>query len=272
MMRLPPTAISLVVSTYNWPRALELVLQSVRRQKRLPEEVLVADDGSRDDTRALIAREMETFPVPLIHIWHDDNGFRLAAIRNKAIAAARGEYIVQIDGDILLHPGFFEGHQAFAQRGSWAQGSRAMLGPDCTARLLRGDACRLGAFTRGLKSRPNAVYAPCLARFVRGPKDSMTRIRGAHMAFWREDLVRVNGYDEEIEGWGREDSELATRLSHAGVQRRNIKFSAVAYHLWHKPATSEHLARNHERLERTRALQLTRAALGLDRYLPSSIS
>lgn len=271
-MRLPSTAISLVVSTYNWPRALELVLDSVRHQRSLPGEVLVADDGSGEETRALITRTMATFPVPLVHIWHEDTGFRLAAIRNKAIAAARGDYIVQIDGDILLHPGFFDGHADFAQRGSWAQGSRALLGPDCTAKLLQGVHSPLGLFTRDLGGRPNALHAPWLSRFVRGPRDGMTRVRGAHMAFWRDDLLRVNGYDEEIEGWGREDSELATRLLNAGVRRRNIKFSAVAYHLWHKPANDEHVHRNHERLLRTRDLRLTRAAIGIDRYLSSSTS
>lgn len=270
MMRFPPTAISLLVSTYNWPRALELVLGSVRRQRTLPHEVVIADDGSGEETRAVIERETRSFPVPIQHVWHEDTGFRLAAIRNKAIAAARGEYIVQIDGDILLHPHFFEGHAQFAQRGAWAQGSRALLGRDCTARLMAGDECPLGVFTNDLNGRPNAFYAPWITPFVRGPRDGMKRIRGAHMAFWRDDLVRVNGYDEEIEGWGREDSELATRLINAGVRRRNIKFSAVAYHLWHQPANFDNVERNHERLVRTREQQLTRAARGLDHYLPSS--
>ncbi|HEY0931342.1 MAG TPA: glycosyltransferase family 2 protein [Gemmatimonas sp.] len=269
-MHSPPTAISLLISTYNWPRALELVLGSVRRQHVLPYEVVIADDGSRDDTRALIEREARTFPVPIQHVWHEDTGFRLASIRNKAIAAARGDYIVQVDGDILMHPDFFRGHSRFAQRGSWAQGSRALLGRDCTGRLMNGERCQLGVFTNDLSGRPNAFYAPWITPFVRGPRDGMKRIRGAHMAFWRDDLLRVNGYDEEIEGWGREDSELATRLLNAGVQRRNIKFSAVAYHLWHPTASTDHVDRNHERLVRTRELRLTRAERGLDQYLSTS--
>jgi predicted glycosyltransferase involved in capsule biosynthesis len=89
------------------------------------------------------------------------------------------------------------------------------------------------------------------------------------MAFWREDLVRTNGYDEQIEGWGREDSELAARLSHLGVQRRNLKFAAVAYHLWHAQANFDHIERNHQRLMHTLAQRVTRAAQGLDQYLAS---
>ena len=101
---MPPNAptISLLIATYNWPQALACVLASVRAQRVAPLEVVIADDGSRDDTRRLIEREAQHFPVPIVHVWHEDTGFRLAAIRNKAIAQARGEYLVQIDGDIVL--------------------------------------------------------------------------------------------------------------------------------------------------------------------------
>jgi len=260
-------SVSLLVSTYNWPRALELVLESVRQQRVLPVEVVIADDGSRDDTRRLIERLTPGFPVPLVHVWHEDTGFRLAAIRNKGIAAARGDYIVQIDGDILLHPAFIAAHSAFARRGVWVQGSRALLNASCTARLLNGTQRDVTGLSAGVQQRQNALYIPWLSRFIRGPRDGMQRVRGAHMAFWREDLVRVNGYDERIEGWGREDSELATRLINADVQRRNLKFAAVAYHLWHTSANFDSVTRNHQRLERTRHERLVRTELGLDQYL-----
>jgi len=262
-----PFPLTLLISTYNWPEALALVLASVQAQRVLPDEVVIADDGSRTPTRDLIAREARTFPVPLVHVWHEDTGFRLAAIRNRAIAAATGRYLVQIDGDILLHPGFVAAHRAHARPGHWVQGSRALLGEQVSRRLLAGESVALGPFMQDLNHRPNAFHAPWLAPFVRGPQDPMTRVRGAHMAFWRDDLVRTNGYDEEIEGWGREDSELATRLDHLGVRRRNLKFAAVAYHLWHPQANFDAIERNHERLLRTRRERLTRAARGLDQYL-----
>ncbi|MDQ8158361.1 MAG: glycosyltransferase family 2 protein [Gemmatimonadota bacterium] len=260
-------AISLLIATYNWPRALELVLASVRAQRVMPDEVVIADDGSRDDTRALLVREARTFPCPLVHVWHDDTGFRLAAIRNKAIARARGNYIVQIDGDILLHPAFVASHLRAARRGRYVQGSRALLSEALTRRMLQGESVTLGVHTRGLENRPNALYAPWLSPLVRGATDALRRTRGCHMAFWRDDLVRVNGYDEHIEGWGREDSELATRLINAGVRRRNLKFSAVAYHLWHTTANQDAVNRNHERVVRAQRERLVRADCGLDQYL-----
>ena len=262
--------ISLLVATYNWPRALELVLDSVRGQGMLPFEVVIADDGSRDETRTLIDRVRAALPVPLVHVWHEDTGFRLAAIRNRAIAQTRGDYIVQIDGDIVLHPRFIEAHTAFARRGSWVQGSRALIERPTTERLLAGERLRLWPFTPALNTRQNALYAPWLTSLVKGPTDGMTRIRGAHMAFWRDDLLRVNGYDEAIEGWGREDSELATRLIHSGVVRRNLKFSAVCYHLWHTQASFDAVDRNHEVLLRTVRERRTRCDRGVDQYLSSA--
>ena len=259
--------ISLLIATYNWPQALSLVLASVRAQRVSPLEVVIADDGSRDDTRALVEREAKRSPVPIVHVWHEDRGFRLAAIRNKAIAQSRGDYVVQIDGDIVLHPAFIDGHSRFARRGSYVQGSRALLSPDLTNQVFAAEAISLRWYTPSITHRANAVYAPWLSRFVRGATGALHRTRGCHMAFWRDDLIRVNGYDEHMEGWGREDSELALRLINAGVVRRNLKFSSVAFHLWHRTANQDAVARNHERFERTQRERLTRAECGLDQYL-----
>jgi glycosyltransferase involved in cell wall biosynthesis len=260
-------AISLIIATFNWPRALALVLESVRAQRTMPYEVIIADDGSREETRELIDRERRRLPVPLVHVWHEDTGFRLAAIRNKAIATARGDYVVQIDGDIVLHRAFVGAHAAFARRGSWVQGSRALIDQRVTERMLAGEPIAPSPWLPGLTHRQNALHIPWLAGMVHGPTDGTRRVRGAHMAFWRDDLLRVNGYDEAIEGWGREDSELATRLVNAGVSRRNLKFAAVCYHLWHKQASFDAIERNHAIFLRTVREQRTRCEQGIDQYL-----
>lgn len=258
---------SLLVATYNWPQALALVLAAVRQQTMLPQEVLIADDGSGSDTRALIEREARTFPVPLVHVWHEDRGFRAAAIRNQAIAQSRGDYVVQIDGDIVLHPGALAAHAAWARRGSFVQGSRALLTEARTAELLRTGLVPLGPFARGVERRLNAWYAPWLAGMSRGTRDTIERIRGCHIAFWRDDLLRVNGYDEAYEGWGREDSDLTLRLGNAGIVRRNLKFAAVAFHLWHRQQSRDAFDRNSERLAQARREGRVRAQRGLEQYL-----
>jgi glycosyltransferase involved in cell wall biosynthesis len=266
--RTPPAfRTSLIVATYNWKEALAAVLSTVSAQRMLPDEVIVADDGSRSDTGELVARTAASFPVPLLHVWHEDAGFRLGTIRNKAMAAASGDYLIQLDGDLLLHPMFVAAHARFAERGTYVQGSRAMLGEVATARHLDAQDFRIGLLTRGVRNRANALYAPMLARFVRGPTDPLTRTRGANMAFWREDILRVNGYDERIEGWGREDSELAARLLNAGLRRRNLKFAAVAWHLHHTTRPQDTVSRNHAIFERTMRERTVRCECGIDRHL-----
>ncbi|MBL0937366.1 MAG: glycosyltransferase family 2 protein [Gemmatimonadaceae bacterium] len=238
---------SLIIATYNWPAALDVILRSVRAQHVLPDEVLVADDGSGDATRLVVVQHQTDFPVPLKHVWHEDQGFRLAAIRNEAIRQAQGDYVLQIDGDIVLHPRFVEAHAAFARRGTYVQGSRCMMSQERTARMLQDLEPKVSLFQSGLKNRLNGLYMPMLSSLVRGPSDPDRRTRGCHMAFWRSDLLAVNGYDERFEGWGREDSEMAARLIHAGIRRRNFKFGAVAFHLWHPEATRAAFPANHER-------------------------
>lgn len=263
----PRPSSSLLIATYNWPEALRLVLASVRNQRVMPTEVVIADDGSGDSTRTLIEAETRTFPVPLRHVWHEDAGFRLAMIRNKAMAAARGDYLIQLDGDLVLHPAFVEGHLEFARQGSYAQGSRAMLDEARTAEVLRSGAIGLTALSSGVRNRANAIYLPRLARIERGPTDPLDRTRGCNMAFWRSDIVRVNGYNEAMEGWGREDSELAARLQNAGVRRRNLKFSAVAWHLHHRTRSQDALATNHAAFERAVRERLVRCERGIDQWL-----
>ncbi|MCC8153459.1 MAG: glycosyltransferase [Tannerellaceae bacterium] len=107
---------SLIVSTYNRPEALNLCLKSIARQKVLPNEVVIGDDGSKEETRLLIEKFQKDFPVPIKHIWHEDKGFRLAMSRNKAVANCDYEYILEIDGDLILHPLYVSDHLYFAQK------------------------------------------------------------------------------------------------------------------------------------------------------------
>ncbi len=224
---------SLIISTYNNPEYLYLTLKSVMNQRLLPHEVLVADDGSDERTRELIEEMSAEMFVPLKHIWHPDEGFRLAAIRNKSIAAAEGEYIIQIDGDILLHPSFIADHVAMARKGWFFSGSRVLLSPETTSRIIQGKNVVLPADAPE-RSAMNGKRAPWLMHLMRNYKSSNGGyVRGCNMAFWRYDLLTVNGYNEDINGWGREDSELSYRLINQGLKKGFVKFGAVEYHLYH---------------------------------------
>src|SRR6478736_8947 len=108
---------SLVLTTYNWKQALDLCLDSVTRQRVLPDEVVVADDGSRPDTGELVRERAKDFPCPLIHAWQADSGFRAARVRNLGTAASSGDYVVFVDGDMILHPEFIADHTRLIKPG-----------------------------------------------------------------------------------------------------------------------------------------------------------
>ena len=226
------TRASLVVITYNWPDALARVLDSVAQQSRLPDEVIVTDDGSADDTRALVARIGRDFPTRIAHVWQDDTGFRAARARNRGIAASRGDYVILIDGDMILHRDFVADHLDFALHGHSLQGSRLNASAAETKRLLDGGRARFSPLMPGPFPPHRAIRWPWLAR-VKARSSSGGRIFSCNMSAWRDDLLLVNGFDERFEGYGGEDQELAKRLRHAGVRRRQLKFAGLAIHLHH---------------------------------------
>lgn len=223
---------SLVILTYNWPEALERVLAAVAAQSVLPDEVIVTDDGSRADTRALVARVGRDFPTRIAHVWQDDRGFRAARARNRGIAASRGDYTMLIDGDIIAHRDFVADHLALALPGHSLQGSRLDASPAETARLIAGGHPRFDPLMPGRFPPHRAIRAPWLAR-IKARSKSGGRIFSCNMSAWREDLLRVNGFDERFEGYGGEDQDLAKRMRHAGITRRQLKFAGLAIHLFH---------------------------------------
>jgi glycosyltransferase involved in cell wall biosynthesis len=261
------TSNSLIIATYNWKEALALVLATVRAQSVLPGEVLIADDGSRDDTRELVLREAATFPVPLRRFWQEDDGFRKSRILNEAMARANGEYLIALDGDMLIHREFVRSHLEAARKQSFLQGSRMMLGERATARTLAAGTLSAGAFSPNVRNRINGIHAPFLSRFFRGEPGPIHRTRGCNISFWKEDILRVNGYNEDMEGWGREDTELIARLMNSGVRRRNLKFAAVSYHLHHRTREKDADAANLEMALTVVRDGTTRCDHGIDRHM-----
>ncbi len=235
--------VSLLISTYNWKEALSLCLYSVLAQTVKPAEILIADDGSREDTRQMIEEVRKKTDIPIVHVWHEDKGFRLSAIRNRTIAQAKGEYIIQIDGDIILDRHFIADHLELAEKGYFVCGSRVLLGKTYSSRLLKGLETHPAKFKQDYRFMLNGFRSRILRKYLakRYAKNSMLRIRGCNMAFWKEDLLRVNGYNETLEMWGQEDVEISYRLLHAGVRKKQLKMGGVQFHLYHKFASRENL-------------------------------
>lgn len=237
-------SISVIVTTYNRKDALELVLLSLREQSVMPTEVIVADDGSTSDTAALVAGLKKDFPVTLIHCWHEDNGFRLSHIRNRAISQAKGDYIIMVDGDVVLHRHFVRDHRQHIAPNRFIQGSRVLLSKELTDRCLLTKRIKFSPFSQGIANRLNAISSATISPWASAfysRKQTHRGVRGCNMSYWKSDLIKVNGFSEEFIGWGREDSEFVVRMLNNGVKRYNLKFAGVVYHLWHKENKSDAL-------------------------------
>lgn len=258
--------VSLLIATYNWKEALSLSVQSVFSQTVLPNEILIADDGSVDDTRRMIEVLQQQSPIPIIHIWHEDNGFRLTTIRNKAIAAAKGDYIIQIDGDTLLEKHFIEDHIGAAEFDYFVCGSRVKLDAVVTANILKSKKYSFNCFRQNIGSVFNGFRSKILRKFLakRYGKD-IAHLRGCNMAFWKKDLIEVNGYNEQLTSWGHEDAELAYRLHFAGKKKKSLKMGGILFHLYHK----EHTVPNEKHLEMIKQLNELKSSWcenGLNKY------
>lgn len=259
---------TLIITTYNKPVFLELVLKSVLTQRVMPGEIIIADDGSSNETRELVRHYQKLMPVPLVHSWIPDEGFRLSMSRNVAIAKAKGNYIIAIDGDIVLGPTFVQDHIKARESGYFINGSRARLTEKATRRHIEAMDPHFTVFTPGVK-RPLVLLRMPWLRYIAKGATGIDKIRGCNMSFWKSDLIAVNGFEERITGWGCEDTELVDRLFNAGVRRRNIKGLAPCVHLFH-PKTTENKRTHRSNIgirEETERLRRIRAEKGLDQYI-----
>jgi glycosyltransferase involved in cell wall biosynthesis len=268
--------ISLIVSTYNRPDALGAVLRSLTRQTDRNFEIVVADDGSGPPTRDLIKSWASKTGVPLKHVWQEDRGYRLAEIRNRAIAASAGDYVVFLDGDCVARPNFVAAHRALAESGFFVGGNRVLLSQALTGRILaqnlEPESWSLGTWA-GLRLRDEVNRFTPLMSLPLGPTRKRLAgewegVRGGNFAFFRADLERVDGFETSFTGWGLEDSDIVIRMIRAGVQRKDGRFATGVLHLWHPEADRSRLAANRAKLDEVLKSDRVRALSGLSALAP----
>ena len=234
----------LIVSTYNNPRALALCLLSVACQRRRPDGICIADDGSGPETAAVIeAFRSEHRDLPLRHVWHPDDGFRKNAILNRAIASSDADFLVFIDGDVLIHPDFVARHLRLARPDRFSSGSLIRLDAAATAAVTAEDVTSGRVFDRAWLRRHRAIdrigtwaKAMPFPAPVQAALDAVSPVQrawcGANASAFRDALLAVNGFDETMR-WGGEDKELGVRLANSGVRGRHLRFTAPLVHLDH---------------------------------------
>ena len=267
--------IAVIVTTYNWPDALAAVLDGFLDQQDREFELLVADDGSTEETGRLIAEYQSAADFPIEHVWHADNGFRAGAIRNRALASTTADYVIFTDGDCIPLPNFVAQHRKLAEAGWFLSGNRILLSERFSRRVLQerlaiptwNPSQWMQARLKGDVNRMLPIFSwPVPDRWR---KRRPLRWRGAktcHLAAWRQDLFGVNGFDEDYQGWGLEDSDLVLRLIHAGVKHKDARYATSVWHLWHQENSRDGLAENQRRLEQLLATRRTIASVGLNKY------
>jgi len=260
-------SVSLIITTYNRPDALLRVLESVLLQTQLPDEVVIADDGSMDATKNCISEFNKSAPFLLIHSWQQDQDFRAAESRNKAIAKSTCEYIIMIDGDMILHHKFIEDHLFHAEPGYFIQGSRVFLDKKITNKILKTGLYFLSFFSLGLSNRKNAIYSVFFARFFLKKRNYIEGIKSCNMSFHKKDYIGINGFNNDLVGWGKEDTEFAVRLINYGINRKNIHFNSIQFHLWHEKSSRALLTKNDAILQNTINSKLDWCENGISKFL-----
>ena len=241
--------IAVLISTYNSPEFLRLVLEGYRAQSDPGFAIYIADDGSTEKTKALISQYQVDFPVPIPHIWHEDDGFRKARVHNIAIAQIDEPYVILTDGDCVPLPRMIESHRKAAREGCLISGGRVLLSKTWTKSLVTGEdqLHNDSSFTEWLSHRIrgniNRLFPIFIPPHPSQPNQILKGIRGCHLSCWLSDLKTINGFDESFEGWGREDSDLVARMFHAGIYRLNLRGMPVL-HLWHQEEKREELNKN----------------------------
>ena len=269
--------ISVIVPTYNREDALDAALRGLARQRDRDFEVIIADDGSGPATAALIQSWTSRVGTRLVHVHQEDEGFRAAQIRNRAILASRGTYCIFLDGDCIPRPDFIAAHRGLAEPGWFVTGNRLLLSRDLTGTVLKErlepETWGTSTFLRHrLAGRINrlAPLAPLPLGYLRKLHPQVWQgARSCNLGIWRADIDRVDGFDASFSGWGLEDSDLLIRLMRAGVRRKDGRFATGVLHLWHPPEDRSAMPQNQCRLDDVAQGKRVRALKGLTSVSPA---
>lgn len=267
--------IAVILTTYNRADALKAVLDGYLSQNDKNFELLIADDGSTDETRQLIAG-YQGGGLQIKHIWQEDQGFRAAKIRNMALAAAEADYIIFSDGDCIPLPDFIAHHRRMAQRNWFVSGSRVLLSAGLTDRVLKEHTTvhewelknwLVARVKKDVNRLSPLLYLPLPDVLRKVAFKNWKGVMTCNLAAWREDLIKINGFDEAYSGWGLEDSDIVIRLVRSGVYRKSARFLLPVLHLWHRENDRSGLRENSERLNDLINSDRVYAPCGVNQYL-----
>jgi glycosyltransferase involved in cell wall biosynthesis len=263
--------ISVIVTTYNRPDALDAALRALAHQSDRNFEIIIADDGSGPDTTRMVESWTSRLSIPIKHVWQKNQGFRGAEIRNRGIGVSAGAYCIFLDGDCLAPADFIARHRSLAEPGWFVAGNRILLSAKLTSAVLAGSLpAETWRFAELVRQRARGGVNRLLPA-LRVPFGPLRKVyyhswegaKTCNLAVARSDLERTDGFDMDYAGWGLEDSDLVVRLFHAGVRRKDGRFATGVLHLWHPESDRSGLQENQRRLDEVLASDRIAAKRGL---------
>ncbi len=269
--------VSVVFTTYNSPKWLEKVLIGFFNQTYQDFEIVIADDGSKESTAQLINEMKLNSPVPIQHIWHEDNGFQKCKIMNKAVLAAQGDYLIFTDGDCIPRNDFVEKHVLLSEKNSYLSGGYFKLPMDISLKISEEDIIKQSPFQtewleqQGMKKTHKFMKLTsqgAWASFLNLISPARKTWNGHNASCYKEHILAVNGFEEMMQ-YGGQDCEFGDRLLHLGLKSKRIRYSTICVHLDHKRGyvTPEMLANSRAIRDDTKKHKRIKARLGLSQYL-----
>lgn len=266
--------ISVIVTTYNWPEALYLVLEALERQDYPVFEIIIADDGSTKATKEVIEKFKQASHHPIHHVWQPDNGFMAASIRNKGIIKSSGDYIVFLDGDCIPQPTFLTKHAKLSEKGCFVTGNRMLLSKEFTKNIISNNT-NINNYTtmewvrlyinKSINRLTPLIHLPdSILRYIN--KNSWKGAITCNLGVWKNDIININGFDENYQGWGLEDSDFIVRLINSGIHRKEGRFATGIFHLWHQQETRKDMKKNFSMLTSTINSGKVISPNGIDKY------
>lgn len=267
--------ISVIISTYNAVSWLKKTLTGYMVQDFQDFELVIADDGSSEETKNFLEEFQENTTIPIIHVWHEDEGFQKSKILNKAILACNSDYILMSDGDCIPRKDFVQTHFDNREEGYFLSGGYFKLPKDISQKISEDDIHTQRCFDNswlkkhGLKSsikNSKLTAGKTQAKIFNALTPTGATWNGHNASGWKKDILAVNGFDERMQ-YGGQDRELGERLVNLGIKSKQIRYSAVVVHLDHPRGykTPESIAFNKNIRKQTREEKKTFTDFGIEK-------
>ncbi|MBL3655763.1 glycosyltransferase family 2 protein [Fulvivirga sediminis] len=267
--------ISVIMATYNMPEWLEKVLWGYENQTFKNFEVIIADDGSGEETQQIIERFKKESPLDIVHLWHEDEGYRRQTILNVAIQKAKYDYVLFTDGDCIPRADFVETHAVFMEKGRFLSGGYCKLSMDVSKAITEEDIKSQKCFDiewlksqgfHGTSQFRKLGAQGKWANFLDFITPANASFNNCNSSAYKADLLSVNGYDERMR-YGGPDREIGERLENYGVKGKQIRHRAICLHLDHSRGykTKESLEANLAIRRNTRKNKVTKTPFGIEK-------